>query len=317
VGAGPPARFRVSESAGGAPGRAESTAASAEGPAALAHGAEAQAELLALAEQVAREAGALLLERFERGGEPALASKSTPTDLVSEADLAAERLIRERLAAARPDDGFLGEEGGGKDGRSGLTWVVDPLDGTVNFLFGVPQWCVSVAVRDERAGQSTPGEAGALAGVVFDSCRDELFAATRGGPALLADRESRRSPIGGAHVRAPAGRCEDLSRALVATGFAYDAAVRAAQAEAFASLIPRVRDIRRFGSAALDLAWTAAGRYDAYFERTVKPWDIAAGVLVCERAGLEVRELPQREKLPWGVMAAAPQIADALYELVV
>lgn len=253
--------------------------------------------LLALAVQVAREAGELLLERFQRGGEPALASKSTPTDLVSEADLASERLIRARLAAARPRDGFLGEEGGGEDGSSGLTWVVDPLDGTVNFLFGLPQWCVSVAVRDER---------GVLAGAVFDPGRGELFCATREGPALL----------NGEVLPAPVERCEDLSKALVATGFAYDASVRAAQAEVLARLLPRVRDIRRFGSAALDLAWTAAGRYDAYFERTVKPWDIAAGVLVCERAGLVVRELGEREGLPWGVMAASPRIVDELGELI-
>jgi myo-inositol-1(or 4)-monophosphatase len=287
-------------------------------------GEVAQTELLPLAASVAREAGALLLERFERGGEPALASKSTPTDLVSEADLASERLIRQRLAAARPDDAFLGEEGGGEDGCSGLTWVVDPLDGTVNFLFGIPQWCVSVAVRDERAepgersepgeggepgeiaGSGEPGEPSALAGVVFDPCRDELFSATREGPARLNGRP----------LQAPIGRCEDLSRAMVATGFAYDARVRAAQAQVLARLLPRVRDVRRFGSAALDLAWTAAGRYDAYFERTVKPWDIAAGVLVCERAGLMVRELPEREGLPWGVMAAPPQIADPLSALV-
>jgi myo-inositol-1(or 4)-monophosphatase len=254
-----------------------------------------QAQLLGLAESVAREAGGLLLERFQRGGEPALASKSTPTDLVSEADLASERLIRERLAAARPNDAFLGEEGGGADGTSGLTWVVDPLDGTVNFLFGIPQWCVSVAVRD------TGGE---LAGVVFDPCRGELFAATKGTAAMLNGEPVRVSE-----------RCEDLAAALVATGFAYDAQVRAAQAETVARVIPRVRDIRRFGSAALDLAWTAAGRYDAYFERTVKPWDIAAGVLVCERAGLEVRELPERPGLPWGVMAASPAIAGRLLEL--
>jgi len=256
-----------------------------------------QAQLSALVADLAREAGALLLERFERGSELALASKSSPTDLVSEADLASERLIRERLVAVRPDDGFLGEEGGGEEGSSGLTWVVDPLDGTVNFLFGVPQWCVSVAVRDER---------GELAGAVFDACRGEMFSATREGPALL----------NGAPLPAPARHCEDLATALVATGFAYDAQVRAAQAEVFAHLIPRVRDIRRFGSAALDLAWTAAGRYDGYFERTVKPWDIAAGVLICERAGLEVRELPEREDLPRGVMAAAPEIAKSLIELV-
>jgi myo-inositol-1(or 4)-monophosphatase len=303
VGAAPARRVRVSGAS--EPGHLRAETAATDAPRAA--DPRSEGELLALAVDVAREAGALLLERFEAGGEPALASKTTPTDLVSEADLASERLIRERLAAARPDDAFLGEEGGGEDGSSGLTWVVDPLDGTVNFLFGVPQWCVSVAVRD--------GE-GELAGAVFDPCRGELFSATREGPALLADQGSRGSLIGGEPMGVPARRCDELARALVATGFAYDAQVRAAQAEVFARLIPRVRDIRRFGSAALDLAWTAAGRYDAYFERTVKPWDIAAGVLVCERAGLVVRELPEREGLPWGVMAVAAGIADQLDELV-
>lgn len=265
------------------------------------HGhSSAQDELSALAVEVARSAGALLLERFRAGREPALASKSTPTDLVSEADLASERLIRGTLARARPRDGFLGEEGGGEDGSSGLTWIVDPLDGTVNFLFGIPQWCVSVAVADAH---------GSLVGAIFDPCRDELFVATRdgrpllnGAPIVVSERTHRANA--------------DLASAMVATGFAYDADVRAAQAEVLARVIPRVRDIRRFGSAALDLAWTAAGRYDAYFERTTKLWDIAAGTLVCERAGLTVLELPDRERLPLGVLAAVPAIARPLFEIV-
>ncbi len=252
-------------------------------------------DLLALAVDLARDAGALLLDRFEGGREQALESKSTPTDLVSEADLASERLIRERLALLRPADGILGEEGGGTQGTSGLTWVVDPLDGTVNFLFGIPQWCVSVAVTDEQ---------GSLVGAIFDPCRGELFVATRVGDPLL-----NGVPI------AASDRTE-LSSAMVATGFAYDASVRAAQAKVFAGLVPRVRDVRRFGSAALDLAWTACGRYDAYFERTVKPWDIAAGTLICQRAGLTVQELPERKGLPLGVLAAAPALAGELFELV-
>jgi myo-inositol-1(or 4)-monophosphatase len=252
-------------------------------------------DLLALAVDLACDASALLLDRFKGGREQALESKSTPTDLVSEADLASERLIRERLARLRPADGVLGEEGGGTEGASGLTWVVDPLDGTVNFLFGIPQWCVSVAVTDEH---------GSLAGAIYDPCRGELFVATRDGESLL----------NGAPIAASART--ELSSAMVATGFAYDASVRAAQAEVFAHLVPRVRDIRRFGSAALDLAWTACGRYDAYFERTVKPWDIAAGTLICERAGLAVRELPEREGLPLGVLAAVPALAGELFELV-
>jgi myo-inositol-1(or 4)-monophosphatase len=259
-----------------------------------------QEELLELAVGLARDAGALLLERFDGGHERALASKSTPTDLVSEADLASERLIRARLAQARPDDGILGEEGGGAEGTSGLTWIVDPLDGTVNFLFAIPQWCVSVAVADTH---------GVLVGAIYDPCRDELFSATRDGTPML-----NGAPIVAAEraLRASA----DLASAMVATGFAYDASVRAAQAEVLARVVPRVRDIRRFGSAALDLAWTAAGRYDAYFERSVKPWDIAAGTLICERAGLTVLELPERERLPSGVLAAVPALAEALFELV-
>ena len=229
--------------------------------------------LLEVAVEAARMAGALLAERVRRGVEREVVSKSTPTDLVSEADLAAEHAIRELLAERRPDDAFLGEEGERAGGSSGLCWVVDPLDGTVNFLFGIPQWCVSVAVRDDD---------GALAGAIYDPNRNELFTATRGGrprligPAGAHELSGRASPTTGA--REPASRArprrvrrmareDDLATAMVATGLAYDAGVREAQAQVLARLVPRVRDIRRLGSAALDLAWTAAGRYDAYFER--------------------------------------------------
>jgi myo-inositol-1(or 4)-monophosphatase len=279
-------------------------------PAALAVDARDQDALLAVAVEAARMAGALLAERAREGIERGVRSKSTPTDLVSEADLASERAIRELLAARRPHDGFLGEEGGAADSDSGLSWVVDPLDGTVNFLFAIPQWCVSVAVRDER---------GTLAGAVYDPNREELFTATRSGPARLSG-PAREVELTGAHRDAveggeAAGR-QALPRAMVATGLAYDADVRAAQAKVLARLAPRVRDIRRFGSAALDLTWAAAGRYDAYFERSVKQWDIAAGALVCERAGLAVLELPVHENLPWGILAAPPALARPLLELV-
>jgi myo-inositol-1(or 4)-monophosphatase len=269
-----------------------------------------QDALLKVAVEAAQMAGALLLDRSRRGAESQVSAKSTPTDLVSEADLASERAIRELLGARRPHDGFIGEEGDHAQGTSGLSWVVDPLDGTVNFLFGIPQWCVSVAVRDQRA---------TLAGAVFDPNRQELFTATRSGPATLSG-PAGVVRLAGAHRNAveggeAAGR-QALARAMVATGLAYDADVRAAQAEVLARLAPRVRDIRRFGSAALDLTWTAAGRYDAYFERTVKQWDIAAGALVCERAGLEVLELPVHESLPWGILAAPSALAAPLLELV-
>ncbi len=271
--------------------------------------------LLELAARAARMAGVLLAERAAEGAEQSIASKSTPTDLVSDADLAAERAIRELLAVERPDDGFLGEEGGGASGSSGLTWVVDPLDGTVNFLFGIPQWAVSVAVHD--------GE-GTVAGAVYDPNRDELFSARRGGPASMSGPTHRTAPEGaGLQLQGrrhdPHGAAEGVSGlagAMVATGLAYDATVRARQAAVLAELAPLVRDIRRFGSAALDLVWSAAGRYDAYFERGVKEWDVAAGMLICERAGLELRELPEREGLPWGVLVARPGLAGELAAIV-
>jgi myo-inositol-1(or 4)-monophosphatase len=195
--------------------------------------------------------------------------------------------------------------------------VVDPLDGTVNFLFAIPQWCVSVAVRD--------GDGTTLAGAVYDPNRDELFSASTESPALLhgpsATIELGRSAGPAAHASREegegAGEGEgELASAMVATGLAYDARERTAQAKVLARLIPRVRDIRRFGSAALDLTWTATGRYDAYFERSVKPWDIAAGALICERAGLRVLELPVHENLTWGILVARPALADALLEIV-
>jgi myo-inositol-1(or 4)-monophosphatase len=270
--------------------------------------------LLAVAVEAARMAGALLQERAQHGAEE-VTSKSTPTDLVSEADIASERAIRELLAARRPQDGFVGEEGGSAESSNGLSWVVDPLDGTVNFLFGIPQWCVSVAVRDRE---------GTLAGAVYDPNRDELFTASRDGRAELRAAGVVRELHGPLRAAARSESLGDsqsfvgdeLRSAMVATGLAYDADVREAQGRVLARLAGRVRDIRRFGSAALDLTWTAAGRYDAYFERSVKQWDIAAGALICERAGLRVVELPVFENLPWGILAGPPDLVGPLLELV-
>lgn len=273
-------------------------------------------ELLEIAVDAARMAGGLLLERAAAGSESQVSSKSSPTDLVSEADLASESAIRRLLSERRPGDGFLGEEGGGSEGSSGLSWVVDPLDGTINFLFSIPQWCVSVAVRDERE---------VLAGAVYDPNRGELFTGVRGGGARIAQVTGEAARSGGPDeqsgaaialdARREALAASDMPGVMLATGLAYDARVRAAQAKVLERAVPRVRDIRRFGSAALDLCWTALGRYDAYFERTVKPWDIAAGTLVCEEAGLRVLDLPVHEGLPWGILAAPPRIAPALLEL--
>jgi myo-inositol-1(or 4)-monophosphatase len=250
-------------------------------------------ELLTLATAIAHEAGAGLRDAF--GRTLTISAKSTPTDLVSEADLATERLIRARIEAARPDDAIMGEEGDDLPGTSGLRWVVDPLDGTVNFLFGIPQWCVSIACEDEH---------GALAGVVYDPMRDETWAATRDGDATL----------NGTAIRAP--QRDGLATALVATGFGYDAAVRESQARVVARLLPRVRDVRRLGAAALDLVWAAAGRYDAYYERGVKHWDVAAGALICARAGLAVHELAPAPPADGGLLVAPPAIVAELLALV-
>jgi myo-inositol-1(or 4)-monophosphatase len=224
--------------------------------------------LRALGVEVAHEAGALLLDAAQRlaaGDDLDVGVKSSATDPVSAADRASERLIARRLLEARPDDGLVGEEGQApRASRSGLTWVVDPLDGTVNFLYGIPTWAVSIACVDADGG---------LVAVVHDPNRDETFVAVRGGGAWLGDRR-----LGVTHV-------DDLAATLVATGFAYDPAVRVEQGRWAAALLPRVRDIRRSGSAALDLAWVGAGRIDAFLEVGLGVWDWAAGALIVTEAG--------------------------------
>jgi myo-inositol-1(or 4)-monophosphatase len=250
--------------------------------------------LLELALDAAREAGALLLDRF---GGPAsgVESKSSDTDMVSDADRAAERLLLDRIAAARPDDGILGEEGADVVGTSGLRWVVDPLDGTTNYLFGYPVWSVSVACQDD---------AGGVIGVVHDPTRGETFAAARGAGATLNGRPVR--------TRAPRG----LERALVGTGFAYAPDDRGFQARVLAHLLPRVRDVRRGGSAALDLAWVACGRLDGFYEWGIKDWDRAAGMLLVAEAGGAVSVF-EPEGLEPCVVAAAAAEHDELRGLVV
>ncbi len=257
-----------------------------------------EAELLDVARAAARVAAAELLARYEQTAQ-GVDTKTTATDPVSDADRAAEAAIRALLAERRPGDAILGEEGGetAATGESSVRWVVDPLDGTVNYLFRYPQWSVSVAAED--------ADGTALAGVVFDPLRDEELSATRSG-SLLRD---------GAPV-AQQPRAATLDVALVATGFGYDAAVRARQADVLRHVLPRVRDVRRGGSAALDLAWTALGRCDAYWERGVKAWDIAAGGLLCARAGLELHELPAADGMPSGLLAAPPALAADLLALV-
>ncbi len=194
-------------------------------------------------------------------------TKSTSTDLVSEADERAEQAVVAYLRARRPHDGLVAEEGSASESSTGFRWLVDPLDGTINYLYGIPHWCVSVACAD--AG-------GAIAGAVFDPIRGELFTAARGAGTQLGGRAIGTSSV------------VELAGALVATGFSYDASERAAQAAIVAKVAGSVRDIRRAGSAALDLAWVAAGRLDAYFEVSRSAWDTAAGALLVREAGGDV-----------------------------
>ncbi|HET9126116.1 MAG TPA: inositol monophosphatase family protein [Solirubrobacteraceae bacterium] len=250
-------------------------------------------ELLQVARDAARAGADELIARFGRR-QRQVRSKSSPTDLVSEADVSAESAIRAVLGARRPGDAILGEEGGAS-GDGALRWVIDPLDGTTNFLFGVPQWAVSVACEDAD---------GSLVGVVLDPSHDECFAATRSGPATLNDE-----PI-------EAGAADSLATALVATGFGYDSEVRARQAEVLTRVLPRVRDIRRAGAAALDLAWLACGRLDLYWERGVKPWDIAAGTLLAQRVGLTVQRLEPDGPDPSGILVGPERLAGELRGLV-
>ncbi len=246
------------------------------------------AELLGVALDAARAAGDLLLARAGRAG--GVSSKSSGTDLVSDADRDAEALVIATIRAARPSDGVIAEEGGGGAGASGITWIVDPLDGTTNYLWGLPQWCVSIAAADPEGG---------LVGVVHDPIRAETFTATRGGGAHLGDTPLRVAP----------GR--PLHEALVGTGFSYRSAERAVQAGRLTRVLPAVRDVRRLGSAALDLAWVAAGRLDGYYETGLNPWDRAAGELVAREAGARVEDLE-----PGGLIAAPPGLFGPLSDLV-
>jgi myo-inositol-1(or 4)-monophosphatase len=245
---------------------------------------------LALAERAARAAGDVLMSYFGRAAE-GLDVKSSPTDPVSDADREAEEVINEIISTHHPGDGVIGEEGARTSPANGRTWIVDPLDGTVNFLYGMRAWAVSIALEDA---------AGLAVGVVFNPVDDECFSAVRGQGARLNGQ-----PV---HVT----RCSSLDRAMVATGFSYVAEERARQAEKIVRLLPAVRDVRRAGAAALDLAYVACGRVDAFYERGLKRWDEAAGRLLVEEAGGVVVDLDDE---PAGVLAAAtPRLAALLQE---
>lgn len=236
--------------------------------------------LVHVAEVLAREAGALILDGRRRHVSVA-ATKTSAQDVVTAMDLASEALLRRRLAELRPDDGILGEEEGYEPGTSGVTWVVDPIDGTVNYLYGLPAYAVSVAAVSTPDGSGPPDPATwtALAGCVFAPEDGRTYTAGRGLGAWLDGRVLR------VNVARP------LIDSLVGTGFGYTASRRTSQARIVAELLPQVRDIRRVGSAALDLCTLAAGGLDLYYERGLQPWDLAAGALVAQEAGAQVTGL--------------------------
>jgi myo-inositol-1(or 4)-monophosphatase len=207
--------------------------------------------------------------------------------MVSAADRDAEALIRQGLCEVRPEDGLVGEEGSRRESVSGRNWIVDPLDGTTNFLYGYPQWAVSIALEGS-------------VGVVYDPVRNELFAGERGAGASLNGEALR--------LGAPPA----LARALIATGLGYDAERRSKQGQVLNRVVPFIRDIRRAGAAALDLCWLAAGRLDGYYERGLGAWDWAAARIVAEEAGAAVVDL---DPDPHGLAAAHPSLLPELLDL--
>jgi myo-inositol-1(or 4)-monophosphatase len=256
-------------------------------------------DLLRLARDTATEAGRLLAS-WRADGRPEVAStKSSATDVVTEMDRKSEALITERILSERPGDAILGEEGGQqRESSTGVRWVVDPVDGTVNYLYGLPEWAVSIAVEVDGAIVAACVEVPGLG---------ETYSAFEGGGAWL-ERAGSRTEL----------RCNrgvSLERALVATGFGYTAGRREVQGAVAGALLPRVRDIRRRGSAAVDLCTVAAGRVDAYYERGLNYWDYAAGGLIAREAGAVVGGLSGRPESTSMTVAAGPDLYPRLAEL--
>ena len=221
-------------------------------------------DLLDLAVQIAKDAGALLVNRPEQ---LSIETKSSDIDIVTQMDKASEKLILEAILAARPDDGIIGEEGADRPSKSGYTWVIDPIDGTVNYLYNMAGWSVSIAIKDQE---------GAVVGVVYSPTLNSMFTAIRGGGSFLNGKQIKcNDPI-------------ELNRALIATGFAYGQELRQEQIKQFNDLILKIRDYRRNGSAAIDICNVAAGIVDGYYEMGLKEWDRAAAELIAKEAGAKV-----------------------------
>jgi myo-inositol-1(or 4)-monophosphatase len=256
--------------------------------------ADQDQSLLDLAVRSARAAGAYLRVR---PAELQIAVKSSPTDVVTQMDRASEELLVSMILAERPHDGILGEEGGERPGTTGVRWVLDPLDGTTNYLYGVPLWSVSVAAEIDGT---------VVAGAVDAPMLGCTYAASRGGGA--------REIVGDGWRDLRASHVTDLAQALVSTGFGYDSAQRRRQALQLVELAPRVRDVRRMGSAAIDLCWVGAALTDAYVESGLHAWDVAAGALIAHEAGAVVLGANDPEAAPY-VMASAPGIARDLMKV--
>lgn len=252
-------------------------------------------ELLQLATDLALRAGRLARDGRAQRGIATTDTKSSATDMVTEFDKANETLIVGGILAARPHDAIVGEEGTDTPGTSGVDWLIDPIDGTTNFMYGLPGWAVSIAARSA---------AGTQVGVVYVPATDELFTATAGGGARLNG------------VPISCSATSDVALALVATGFSYSASRRALQAQRLAALLPQVRDVRRFGAAAADLCNLAAGRVDVYYEQWLGPWDLAAGELIAREAGCVTSTLQGEAVRPDSVIAANPQLIGPMRALI-
>ena len=251
-------------------------------------------QLLQVATTLAKQAGDMALAG-RKAGLHNVQTKSTATDMVTEFDRASEVLIVEGIRAARPEDAIVGEEGASVSGTSGITWYIDPIDGTTNFLYDLPAWAVSIGAEDSS---------GPLAGVVYIPALGEMFTATRGGGAFLNG------------VPIQSNNIADVSQALVCTGFSYSADQRTIQAQRVSRFIHQIRDIRRAGAAAIDLCFVACGRIDAYFEENLHQWDISAGILIAHEAGCRSGDFSGHTPRPAEILTTAPAIFDQLSQLI-
>jgi myo-inositol-1(or 4)-monophosphatase len=250
--------------------------------------------LRGIAESLARAAGDMALAGRKSGPIDAT-TKSSPVDMVTKYDKASEEMIIEGLVRLRPDDGIVGEEGGARSGTSGIVWHIDPIDGTTNFFFDIPMWAVSIGAADEH---------GPVAGAVYAPALGEMFSAARG----------HGSQVNGIGLSVRDNT--DISDALVCTGYSYDVKNRGPHARRVARMVTQVRDLRRFGAAAIDLCFVAAGRYDAYFEEHLHSWDLVAGQLIATEAGAVVTDYRGDVVTPKQVLAANPGVHAAMIDLI-